>query len=74
MKGTASRDAAALQKAPSRNRARRRTGEEDRQFKHVRPCSKSYHKTEYIFEQMVKIKIHNTEREERTRQRQRECV
>jgi hypothetical protein len=35
--GTASRDAAALQKAPSRKRARRRTGEEDEQFKHVRP-------------------------------------
>lgn len=40
MKGTASRDAAALQKAPSRKRARRRTGEEDKQFRHVRPCSK----------------------------------
>ena len=40
MKGTASRDAAALQKAPSRKRARRRTGEEDEQFKHVRPYSK----------------------------------
>lgn len=40
MKGTANRDAAALQKAPSRKRARRRTGEEEEQFKHVRPCSK----------------------------------
>jgi hypothetical protein len=40
MKGTASRDAAALQKAPSRKRARRRKGEEDEQFKHVRPYSK----------------------------------
>ena len=40
MKGTARRDAAALQKAPSRKRAIRSTGEEEEQFKHVRPYRK----------------------------------
>jgi hypothetical protein len=34
----ASRDPAALQKAPSKKRARRRDGEGEEQFKQVKPC------------------------------------
>jgi hypothetical protein len=36
--GMASRDPAALQKAPSKKRARRRDGEGEEQFKQVKPC------------------------------------